>query len=605
MIVEELVGLLGWKVEGEQNLKRFQEGMRKTTELVQRLATVAAAAGAVVGAAMAALGKGVIETSAQFEGFETSLETIEGSAEKARKAMDWVVDFAAKTPYEIADTTEAFIKLKSYGLDPVNGLLETLGDTASGMNKPLDAAVEAFADAATFQFERLRSFGITTEQAGDKVTFKWTKNGKDMTRTVKKTGEEVRKFLLKNFGERFGGAMDRQSRTWNGLLSNIRGAWEKFQLAIGRAGFFDAMKKRLQGLYDYIEKLDKDGTLKRWAKSISDVMTAGADIIGNVFERIKKAITQVSDFLSENSDVFGPLKWAFLALMAFAFPTAAAVAAVAIAVEDFLTYLRGGDSVFGDFVDSMNKLMPSLKDIPEQIKKLDFHGVGKSLGKAIVEGLSGIGAAIGEKIGEVDWKHVFELWAGAIKAEIEFFTGIFDGIGAAIGQALLDGMTPIANDIKAWFQSLLPDWAAEFFDFREGQKKGLIDKATAESERRQRFERAAPTKPASQNTPVLKDTLDQVRNAQYTTDQKARFARWGNAAENARMNSLRATGGAISVPSVTNHNSFQPQTTVNLTVEQITQAASAAAASVKDAVSSKLSSISNTPSRKVMSPWSR
>ena len=45
------------------------------------------------------------------------------------------------------------------------------GDTASAMGKSLDDMVEAVADAATGEFERLKEFGIRASKNGDRVSF--------------------------------------------------------------------------------------------------------------------------------------------------------------------------------------------------------------------------------------------------------------------------------------------------------------------------------------------------------------------------------------------------------------------------------------------------
>jgi phage tail tape-measure protein len=60
-------------------------------------------------------------TASKFEQFSVMLTGIEGSADKARKSMAWVQDFAQKTPYELDDVMDAFVKLKAYGIDPMNG----------------------------------------------------------------------------------------------------------------------------------------------------------------------------------------------------------------------------------------------------------------------------------------------------------------------------------------------------------------------------------------------------------------------------------------------------------------------------------------------------
>ena len=122
------------------------------------------AKGLRLGAGAGALGYGLkrafINPAAQFERFETVLKTIEGSSEKARESMNWIDDFAVKTPYELAQVTDAFVKLRAYGMNPTDGLLRDLGDASAAMGKPLMQAVEAIADAVTGENERLKEFGV-------------------------------------------------------------------------------------------------------------------------------------------------------------------------------------------------------------------------------------------------------------------------------------------------------------------------------------------------------------------------------------------------------------------------------------------------------------
>ena len=139
--------------------------------------------------------KSIVATASQFEKYQTMLETTEGSQAKAKKAMAWVSDFAAKTPYELDNVMEAFVQLKAYGIDPTAGALNSVGDAASGMNKTLMEGVEALADAQTGEFERLKSFGITTKQMGAKVAFNWSQAGKNMTVTANKNAADIQKAL--------------------------------------------------------------------------------------------------------------------------------------------------------------------------------------------------------------------------------------------------------------------------------------------------------------------------------------------------------------------------------------------------------------------------
>lgn len=360
MVVEELVALLGFEMRGEQNLRRFNKGLavaeRRANEMARTIGRWGAAVGAAVGAAGAALSVSVIKTSASFEQFEATLETIEGSAEKARSSMDWIAKFGATTPYQIDGVTAAFIKLRSYGIDPMDGTLRTLGDASSAMGKTLDQSVEALADAATGQFERLKEFGIVASTAGDEVTFSWTKNGETLTRTVRKQGDEIRKFVLENLGDRFNGAMIRQSKTFNGLMSNLADSWTAFQLKIGRAGIFETVRDRLAGFMDYLNRLADNGTLDRWAERISGVMEGAFNEISRVAGNIGVLASRIASGMGDLSEAFQNLKIPGLLIFARLFPVTAALLALGWAIDDITTHFAGGESMFGDFLDWLSAL---------------------------------------------------------------------------------------------------------------------------------------------------------------------------------------------------------------------------------------------------------
>lgn len=361
-IVDELVAILGFDIEGEHNAKKFQNTLDRVDSKLQRFTKGVAKYGTILGGALSALfignAKNIVETNAQFEGFQTALETIEGSATKAKESLDWISNFGKTTPYEVANVTEAFIALKAYGIDPItDDALRTLGDTASAMNKPLMQAVEAFADAATGEFERLKEFGIRAKSEGENVTFSWTKNGEALSKTVGKNSNEIRKFLLETMGERFSGAMEKQSKTWNGILSNLSDTWVDFKKRVGDNGFFELVKGYLSELITWLNRLDSDGTLDRWAKALSDNLIATAEAIRFVFDRLSTHI----GFLIDNFDsIQGPLQfllYAFGLLVLRAFPLTTLFIGLSLALDDFLTYLEGGESVIGRFIDKIKSIL--------------------------------------------------------------------------------------------------------------------------------------------------------------------------------------------------------------------------------------------------------
>lgn len=226
------------------------------------------ATAAIAGASWVAVD--IIGLASKFEQFQVVLENTEGSALKARKAMAWVRDFAKTTPYEVEKVMEAYVALKSYGLDPMDGTLKALGNTASGMNKDIMQAVEMLADAQTGEFERLKEFGIRAKVQGDTVKFTYMKAGREITKTAKYSAREINRALVGIMDERFSGMMDRQSRTLAGTWSNIKDMFAGFQLDIADAGVFDLIKKKAEGMLARVQAWAKDGSLKAWAVDASD-----------------------------------------------------------------------------------------------------------------------------------------------------------------------------------------------------------------------------------------------------------------------------------------------------------------------------------------------
>ena len=224
----------------------------------------AAGAGAAGGFAIFDLFK----TAAQFEQFQIMLENMEGSSAAAKRSFDWVKQFAQTTPYELADVMESFVKLKAYGIDPMDGSLRAMGDAAAGMSKPLEAAVEAVADAMQGENERLKEFGITASVAGDKITYTYRKAGKEL-HVVTRKGLEAKKALTGIFNDRFGGMMERQSKTLTGMISNLKDSWSNFLMMVADAGIFDLVKGKIGGILAKVNEWAKNGKLKAWAEKVS------------------------------------------------------------------------------------------------------------------------------------------------------------------------------------------------------------------------------------------------------------------------------------------------------------------------------------------------
>lgn len=301
-----------------QEQRKLEQQLQTTSNRMKSMAAVAnnglgasfAKAGGQIrslGTELAVVGAGLgyffkrnfIDTAAQFEKFQTILETTEGSSEKAAASMQWISNFAAKTPYELAEVTDAFVKLRAYGLDPTNGLLKSLGDTSAAMGKDVMQAVEAIADAVTGENERLKEFGIRGSKKGGDVTYEYTdKSGKQQSKTIDGNNRKlIESTLTAIFNEKYAGAMDKLSGTWGGMTSNISDQWSRFTVMVMKSGPFDAMKQQLGSVLAEIDKMAADGRLKEYAEQTGAALVKFGTEALELGKAIYSTATTVSDFV--------------------------------------------------------------------------------------------------------------------------------------------------------------------------------------------------------------------------------------------------------------------------------------------------------------------
>lgn len=231
----------------------------------------------------------LVSVSREFDKISAGLITATGSAEGAESAFAAIQDFATETPYDLGQVSEAFVKLVNLGLTPSERALTSYGNTSAALGKDLNQMVEAVADAATGEFERLKEFGIKSKQLGDQVTFTF----KGVSTTVGKNAKEIEDYLIKLGETNFGDAMENRMKTLDGALSNLGDEWDKVFLNISKAGIGDIIAKGVRVAIDALADLNamiQSGELEgyleaqigRW-KSWADDVTKSIAIVRDFF----------------------------------------------------------------------------------------------------------------------------------------------------------------------------------------------------------------------------------------------------------------------------------------------------------------------------------
>ncbi|WP_187106310.1 hypothetical protein [Fusobacterium polymorphum] len=247
--------------------------------------------------------KTAIEGAANIEQYRNTLETVLKDPNVARKKLAWASRFANKTPFETEEVVGGMTKLQSYGIEGDRILkttnrtyLEMIGDMASGMGKSFDQAIEAVADARTGELERLKEFGITKNMIADFGKNKGLEifNNKGQIKDM----ELFNKTLFEMMDSRFGGAMEKQAKTFKGGLSTISGAMKstlstlagvnEFGDIVENSPFQILRDKVIIPFANTLVRLQEDGTFTKWAENLSNIFGEIINIGGKVIDFIVK-----------------------------------------------------------------------------------------------------------------------------------------------------------------------------------------------------------------------------------------------------------------------------------------------------------------------------
>ena len=280
-------------------------GVDKTTSQLNGLTKAAGAAAAAVVSLETAkqVFSALVDSQRNFDKLNSGLITMAGSAENAAKAFSVLQQFAKETPYGLNQAVEGFTKLVALGLNPSKEALISYGNTAAAMGKDLNQMIEAVADASTFEFERLKEFGIKSSQQADTVSFTF----RGVTTTVKKNSEEIQKYLLNIGNTDFAGAMETRSKTLDGQLSSLADSFDGLVLAVAQSGFGDAVGEQAATAEDAITALTDAIASNEIAATLQDWVTLFNESFKFISDALNDLAYDTEDKSADMSDSLGTI----------------------------------------------------------------------------------------------------------------------------------------------------------------------------------------------------------------------------------------------------------------------------------------------------------
>ena len=196
-----------------------------------------------------------VRFNATIEQQTVAFQTLLGSVEKADERVRELVDFAAKTPFELPELLEAnkVLEALSDGALSTSEGMRLVGDTAAALGRPIQDVSTWFGRLYTGLQSgtpvgeatlRLLEMGIVSAKAKQKL---------DQLARTARSGSESFQIMEETF-VKFSGSMELQSQTLNGLNTTLS---DTLRTLAGRwtSGLFEGIKESIEGILIALDAL--------------------------------------------------------------------------------------------------------------------------------------------------------------------------------------------------------------------------------------------------------------------------------------------------------------------------------------------------------------
>jgi phage-related protein len=245
--------------------------------------------------------KAMVDGNAEFERYETQFGVLIGGSENAKKRLQELAEFGAKTPFELPEVVRADKVLQGFGLHSEEAAkkfgfsgtqIRTIaGDLAAGTGQnfeDMSRYLGMFASGATGEaISRFQELGITTREELGKLGLEFSKSGELTTPTA-----EAFTVLLNVAQKKFGGMMDAQSKTFEGMMSNLED-WKGNTLRTIGEPIFEVLRDKLGVLLQYLSSPEVQAFITDFAKNLADTLRTVVAWVEANWPTIQAIITDV------------------------------------------------------------------------------------------------------------------------------------------------------------------------------------------------------------------------------------------------------------------------------------------------------------------------
>lgn len=284
----------------------------KTKDSLDGIRTASTLAAAAIATATAAMGLGAIKAAGKMEQLEIAFTTMLGNAEQAKTMLSDLQDFAQVTPFDLESVTDGSRRLLAMGFsaEQIIPVMTAVGDAAAGLGMQAEGidritlAMGQMAAKGKVSAEEIRqlaeagipawkfisdSLGITIPEAMKRA---------EQSQISAAQGLNA---IVAGMNNKFGGMMEAQSHTIDGMWSNLMDSISRTSISVGKdiVESFDLHKKLAKAMDffdEFRERVDNSGLRSAIIQSVPTEVVAAAfvaidiAVVTTLIPAINKAI---------------------------------------------------------------------------------------------------------------------------------------------------------------------------------------------------------------------------------------------------------------------------------------------------------------------------
>ena len=247
----------------------------------------------------------ILKSTGEFERLTKLMEGLRTETDLTRRQLgamkdtDFVITMSQNVPFEITAVQDAFVKLKTAGIDPTNGSLQALIDSVakyggnSDVLKRASIAIQQMSGKGVISMEELRQqLGEAVPDAMKLMAYSMGMELGEFVNKVSRGTVESTNAINNMFREmqiRNSGSAEALMNTWTGLMSRLETQWKLFQKRVGEGGFADSMKEEVSAFIDDLSGSKFDSAIDKFT-SLTKVATGAVGVV-------RELLTNYNDFI--------------------------------------------------------------------------------------------------------------------------------------------------------------------------------------------------------------------------------------------------------------------------------------------------------------------